>query len=96
MLLLLSYPLHPPRRPAELRTVQPAESQRRRRSSRTDSRDPFGTREEIEAARRLIPVPPSWSRSRKAGHDLFRTPGRAGTDVAAKIATAFLRFADRG
>ena len=60
------------------------------------SRDPFGTREEIEAARRLIPAPTELVTFERAGHDLFRTPGRAGTDVAAEIATAFLRFADRG
>jgi len=95
MLLLLSYPLHPPRRPAELRTVH-WPNLKTPTFFAHGSRDPFGTREEIEAARRLIPAPTELVTFERAGHDLFRTPGRAGTDVAAEIATAFLRFADRG
>ncbi|TMK29465.1 MAG: alpha/beta hydrolase [Actinobacteria bacterium] len=95
MLLLLSYPLHPPRRPAELRTVH-LPNLKTPTFFAHGSRDPFGTREEIEAARRLIPAPTELVTFERAGHDLFRTPGRAGTDVAAEIATAFLRFADRG
>jgi hypothetical protein len=30
-----------------------------------------------------------------AGHDLFRTPGRSGVDVAAEISAAFLAFTER-
>jgi uncharacterized protein len=93
-LLLLSYPLHPPRRPAELRTahlptlVTPA-------LFAHGSRDPFATRDEIEAARRLIPAATALVGLDGAGHELFRTPGRAGAAVAAEIAAAFLAFAER-
>ena len=54
-LLLLSYPLHPPRRPEQLRTAHFPDL-------RTPAlfvhgvRDPFGSREEMEAALALIPA----------------------------------------
>jgi predicted alpha/beta-hydrolase family hydrolase len=77
-LLLLSYPLHPPGRPLDLRT-----------GHFTDircpvlfvqgTRDPFGTPEELDWARKLIPAPNSVSRIEGAGHDLkqgkFDVPG---------------------
>jgi uncharacterized protein len=92
-LLLLSYPLHPPGRPSELRTAHlpklaaPALFVH-------GSRDPFGSLEEIEAARALIPSRTSLVAVTGAGHDLFRAPRRAGGDVAAEIVTAFLDFVD--
>jgi uncharacterized protein len=93
-LLLLSYPLHPPRRPAELRTAHLL-SLRTPALFAHGSRDPFATREEIEAARRLIPAATELVGFERAGHDLFRAPGRSGADVAAEIAAAFLAFAER-
>ena len=93
-LLLLSYPLHPPRRPAELRTAHLPDLKTPALFAH-GSRDPFGTREEIEAARRLIPAPTALVVLEGAGHDLFRTPRRAGADVAAEIVAAFLAFTDR-
>jgi len=92
-LLLLSYPLHPPRRPAELRTAH-LPSLRTPALFAHGSRDPFATRDEIEAARRLIPAATELVGFEAAGHDLFRTPGRSGADVAALIAAAFLAFAE--
>jgi uncharacterized protein len=93
-LLLLSYPLHPPRRPAELRTAHLPKLETPALFAH-GSRDPFATRDEIEAARRLIPAATALVGLEGAGHDLFRAPGRAGADVAAEIATAFLTFAER-
>jgi predicted alpha/beta-hydrolase family hydrolase len=93
-LLLLSYPLHPPRRPAELRTAH-LPALRTPALFAHGSRDPFATRDEIEAARRLIPAATELVGFEGAGHDLFRTPGRSGADVAAEIATAFLTFAEQ-
>lgn len=93
-LLLLSYPLHPPRRPAKLRTAH-LPSLRTPALFAHGSRDPFATRDEIEAARRLIPAATALVGFEGAGHDLFRTPGRSGADVAAEIAAAFLTFAER-
>jgi len=93
-LLLLSYPLHPPRRPAELRTAH-LPNLRTPALFAHGSRDPFATRDEIEAARRLIPAATALVGLEGAGHDLFRAPGRAGADAAAEIAVAFLAFADQ-
>jgi hypothetical protein len=93
-LLLLSYPLHPPRRPAELRTAHLPKLATPALFAH-GSRDPFAPRDEIEAARRLIPAATALVGLDGAGHDLFRTPGRAGADVTAEIAAAFLAFAER-
>ena len=86
-LLLLSYPLHPPGRPAELRTAHlPKLSVPTLFAHGT--RDPFGTLDEIEAARRLIPTRTALVSIQGAGHDLFRAPKR--TDTITTIVTAFL------
>jgi predicted alpha/beta-hydrolase family hydrolase len=55
-LLLLSYPLHPPRRPAELRTAHFPRVRVRALFVHGD-RDPFGSPQEMEAALALIPAP---------------------------------------
>src|SRR6266404_5229773 len=68
-LLLLSYPLHPPRRPAELRTAHfpklavPALFVH-------GSRDGFGSIEEMRGALALIPAPTELVEIEGAGHDL--------------------------
>jgi uncharacterized protein len=90
-LLLLSYPLHPPGRPAELRTAHLPKLTAPTLFAH-GSRDPFGTLDEIEAARPLIAAPTSLLGVTGAGHDLFRAPRRAGADVAAEIASTFLQF----
>jgi uncharacterized protein len=88
-LLLLSYPLHPPGRPAELRTAHlPKLSVPTLFAHGT--RDPFGTLDEIEAARRLIPTRTALVAIQGAGHDLFRAPKR--TDTITNIVTAFLEL----
>jgi hypothetical protein len=88
-LLLLSYPLHPPGRPAELRTAHLPKLTTPTLLAH-GSRDPFGSLDEIEAAQRLIRARTSLVAVPGAGHDLFRTPRRAGGDVVAEIVTAFL------
>ena len=88
-LLLLSYPLHPPGRPSELRTAHLPKLTAPTVFAH-GSRDPFGSLEEIEAARTLIAAPTSLVAVTGAGHDLFRVPRRAGADVAAEIVAAFL------
>ena len=68
-LLLLSYPLHPPRKPEQLRTQHLPEL-------RTPSlfvhgtRDPFGSVGEMESALELIPARKDLVRVEGAGHDL--------------------------
>jgi predicted alpha/beta-hydrolase family hydrolase len=68
-LLLLSYPLHPPRKPDQLRTAHfPALC--RRALFVHGTCDPFGTLEELRSALRLIPATTSLLPIEGAGHDL--------------------------
>jgi len=75
-LLLLSYPLHPPRKSAQLRTqhfftlhTPPFFVQ--------GTRDPFGSIEEIELALKLIPAKTKLLIVEGAGHDLgFKGKGK--------------------
>jgi predicted alpha/beta-hydrolase family hydrolase len=70
-LLLLSYPLHPPRRPAELRTKHfPA--LRVPTLFVHGSRDPFGSLAELDEARRAIAAPTALVGVEGGGHDLTR------------------------
>ena len=90
-LLLLSYPLHPPRKPQQLRTQHLPEL-------RTPclfvegTRDPFGSIEEMEAAIRLIPARTRLVKIDGAGHDLgFK--GKVGKEVLGKVVVeALLEF----
>jgi uncharacterized protein len=83
-LLLLSYPLHPPKRPEQLRTAHfpklsvPSVFVH-------GSRDPFGTLEEMRAALALIPVATTLVEIQGAGHELrgANTPRRAVVAFAA-------------
>jgi len=73
VLVLLSYPLHPPGRPGDLRTAHFA-----RLSTPTlfahGSLDPFGSLEDLDAARALIPAPSELLAIEGAGHGLGRGP----------------------
>ena len=70
-LLLLSYPLHPPHKPAQMRTAHfprlstPAVFVH-------GSRDPFGTLDEMRSALALIPAATTLVEIEGAGHDLKR------------------------
>jgi|SRR5215831_1377603 len=68
-LLLLSYPLHPPQKPEQLRT-QHLSNLRSPSLFVHGSRDPFGSIEEIEEALSLIPAKTNLVRVEGAGHDL--------------------------
>jgi len=90
-LLLLSYPLHPPRKPEQLRTQHffhlhtPALFVQ-------GTRDPFGTIAEVEQSLKLIPAKTKLMPVEGAGHDLgFK--GKAGRDeLTAKVLAEFQRF----
>jgi len=83
-LLLLSYPLHPPGRPGDLRTAHFPKIRSRVVFIHGVS-DPFGSPEEIEAARALITAPTTLILT-DGGHDLgYRTPRR---DLIARIVGA--------
>ncbi len=68
-LLLMSYPLHPPRKPAQLRT-QHFFNLRTAALFVQGTRDPFGTIDEIEQALKLIPAKTKLLTVEGAGHDL--------------------------
>ncbi len=76
-LLLLSYPLHPPRKPDQLRT-QHLPNLRTTSLFVQGTRDPFGSIEEINKALQLIPAKTELMRVEGAGHDLgFKGKARA-------------------
>jgi predicted alpha/beta-hydrolase family hydrolase len=88
-LLLLSYPLHPPQRPEELRTAHFPRLQ-------TPAlfvhglRDGFGSIDELTAAIQLIPAPTKLIPVTAAGHELLTKKNR--DELPATIVEAFLSF----
>lgn len=91
-LLLLSYPLHPPRKPEQLRTAHLPQL-RTPSLFVHGSRDPFGTIEEMRGALALIPAPTLLKEVEGGSHDLAgRRRGSAET-LASTVVDAFLSFA---
>src|SRR5580658_3239519 len=86
-LLLLSYPLHAPGKPAQLRTAHFPKLNIPTMFVH-GSRDPFGSLEEMRSAIGLIPAPVKLIEAAGAGHDL----GRDHAALASKIVQAFLSF----
>jgi hypothetical protein len=69
-LLLLSYPLHPPRKPDQLRTAHFPKLQTRALFVH-GTRDPFGSVEEMKGALALIPAETELLPIDGAGHELL-------------------------
>jgi uncharacterized protein len=88
-LLLLSYPLHPPKQPANLRTAH-FENIRAPALFVHGSRDGFGTLDEIRAALKLIPARTELMPVESAGHELLTPRNRA--ELPAAIVSAFRSF----
>ena len=88
-LLLLSYPLHPPRRPADQRTAHFAQLTTAALFLH-GTRDPFGSVDEMRAALELIPGPHELVAIEGAGHDLGGRGSSA--QVAATALDAFRGF----
>jgi uncharacterized protein len=92
-LLLLSYPLHPPQRPAEPRTAHfprlevPALFVH-------GTRDGFGSIEEMATALKLIPAPTELLPAAGAGHELLSKRNR--DEMAKTIVDTFWSFAYSG
>ena len=87
-LLLLSYPLHPPRRPEQQRT-QHLPDLRTPTLFVQGTRDPFGSIAEIEQALKMIPAKTKLLTVEGAGHDLgFR--GKAKKEELPKLVFAEL------
>lgn len=88
-LLLLSYPLHPPKRPEQLRTAHFS-------SLQVPSffvqgvRDGFATIAEMESARALIPAPTELLAIDGAGHELLTKTNRQ--ELIAAVTSGFSTF----
>jgi len=96
-LLLLSYPLHPPGRAAELRTAHfPGLSVPAFFVHGTD--DVFATSQELDAARALIPAPTNVLSLPGARHDLYCGRPRSGDAerIAERVAAAFFAWIGEG
>ena len=88
-LLLLAFPLHPPRRPDQLRTAH-FPSLRTPALFVHGTRDGFASIEELKAALRLIPAPTELLPITGAGHDLLTSRNRQ--ELPMMVAEAFRRF----
>jgi hypothetical protein len=87
-LLLLSYPLHPPRKPRQLR-IEHLPNLRTPSLFVHGTRDPFGSIEEMKNALKLIPAKNELVEAEGAGHDL----GFKGKAQAPRLpARVFARF----
>jgi uncharacterized protein len=87
-LLLLSYPLHPPRKPAQLR-IQHLPKLQTQALFVQGTRDPFGTIEEMNGALKLIPGETRLLPVEGEGHDLGFKGKSMKQDLPATILAAF-------
>ena len=88
-LLLLSYPLHPPGRPAQLRTAHFSHLQTPVLFV-SGTRDAFGSTEELQAAIKLIPARSRLLPIEGAAHGLMQKSNRA--ELPGKIVAEFQEF----
>ena len=93
-LLLLSYPLHPPRKPEQLRT-QHLPNLRTPSLFVHGTRDPFGSIEEMEQALRAVPAPVELLAIEGAGHDLGFSAKKANNDLPQRVFSAWSAMAAR-
>ena len=87
-LLLLSYPLHPPRKPEQLR-IQHLPNLRAPSLFVHGTRDPFGSVEEMTKALQLITAKTELMRVEGAGHDLGFTGKAMANELPASIKAKF-------
>jgi len=90
-LLLLSYPLHPPRKPDQLR-VQHLPKLQTPALFVHGTRDPFGSPEEMEGAVSLIPARTRLVRIEGAGHDLGFKGKAKQEELPALVLAEFQKF----
>jgi uncharacterized protein len=88
-LLLLSYPLHPPNKPSELRTKH-FRSLGKPAFFVHGTRDPFATGDELQSAVALIPAPHRVMDVDGAAHDLLSK--KTASDLPARIVREFQSF----
>lgn len=89
-LLLLSFPLHPPQHPQELRSKH-FPSLQTPAFFVHGTRDGFGSQEEMETALKLIPSPTKLIVMPGAGHELMTNRNRE--EFTGQVVPAFLSFA---
>jgi uncharacterized protein len=90
-LLLLSYPLHPPRKPAQLRTAHFPKLKTPAFFAH-GTRDPFATIAEMESALKLIPAAHALFEVEGAGHDLAIK--KAFGDLPSRVVSEFQVFVE--
>jgi predicted alpha/beta-hydrolase family hydrolase len=90
-LLLLSYPLHPPKKPDQLRT-QHFFNLRTPALFAEGTRDPFGSIAEIEQALKLIPAKTKLMAVEGAGHDLGFKGKAKRNNLAGDVLAEFQAF----
>ncbi len=90
-LLLLSYPLHPPRKPEELRTAHFAQLQTPALFVH-GARDPFGSLEELTAAAKLIPAATRILEIDGAGHELVARRKGSAEELGKRVVEEFVKF----
>jgi predicted alpha/beta-hydrolase family hydrolase len=90
-LLLLSYPLHPPRKPEQLR-IQHLPNLRTPSLFVHGTRDPFGSVEEMITALQLVPAKTVLMKVEGAGHDLGFKGKTERKDLPGKIVLKTLEF----
>lgn len=91
-LLLLSYPLHPPDKPEQMRT-QHFPSLRTAALFVSGEKDGFGTRDELDAALKMMPGRTELMMVPGAGHELMSAKKQ--TDLPARVVKAFHEFVER-
>jgi predicted alpha/beta-hydrolase family hydrolase len=92
-LLLLSYPLHPPRKPEQQRT-QHLPDLRTPALFVSGTRDPFGSIVELTQALKMIPARTKLLAIEGAGHDLGFKGKAKKDDLAERIFSEFARFVE--
>lgn len=93
-LLLLSYPLHPPRRPEQQRT-QHLPDLRTPTLFVHGTRDPFGSIEELQRAIKMIPAKTRLLPVEGAGHDLGFKGKATKEELSGEVLAEFLKFEGR-
>jgi predicted alpha/beta-hydrolase family hydrolase len=94
-LLLLSYPLHPPRKPEQLR-IQHLPNLRTSSLFVQGTRDPFGSVEEMTKALPLVPAKTALMKVEGAGHDLGFKGKAERKELPKEIVSRAMGFFDLG
>ena len=90
-LLLLSYPLHPPRKPDQLR-IQHLPGLSTPSLFVHGTRDPFGSIEELARALQLIPARKGLLTVESGGHDLGFKTKKSGNDLPARVLARWMEM----